>query len=131
MLATGNPTRIAAASENASGRLHRWKRHQVDGAGFSLTDKHQIARWAADYGDDSDFFRVRVKGEFPRGGPCSSSTARRWRRRRPVSLRVHLRTTPVMGVDCARGGDDQSTIWYRAAEEMRAPYLRSSFELAI
>ena len=33
-----------------------------------MTNKGQIATWVHDYGEDSDFVRVRVKGEFPRSG---------------------------------------------------------------
>lgn len=31
----------------------------------------------------------------------------------------HLRQPLVMGVDCARGGDDQSTIWFRRGRDAR------------
>ena len=33
-----------------------------------MTNKAQIATWVHDYGEDSDFVRVRVKGESPRAG---------------------------------------------------------------
>lgn len=119
-LATGNPTRNTGRFRECFGRFrHRWQRHQVDGRKVSLTDKDEIARWAADYGDDSDFFRVRVKGEFPRGGAMQFidgetvvAAARR-------SAESHLRQPLVMGVDCARGGDDQSTIWFRRGRDAR------------
>jgi len=112
-LATGNPTR------NTGRFRHRWHRHQVDGRKVSLTDKDEIARWAADYGDDSDFFRVRVKGEFPRGGAMQfidSDTVEEASRRPAES---HLRQPLIMGVDCARGGDDQSAIWFRRGRDAR------------
>jgi hypothetical protein len=31
-----------------------------------ITNKEQIQRWIDDYGEDSDFVRVRVRGVFPR-----------------------------------------------------------------
>jgi len=119
-LATGNPTRNTGRFRECFGRFrHRWHRHQVDGRKVSLTDKDEIARWAADYGDDSDFFRVRVKGEFPRGGAMQfidSETVEEAARRPAES---HLRQPLVMGVDCARGGDDQSAIWFRRGRDAR------------
>lgn len=119
-LATGNPTRNTGRFRECFGRFrHRWQRHQVDSRKVSLTDKDEIARWAADYGDDSDFFRVRVKGEFPRGGAMQfidSETVEEAARRPAES---HLRQPLVMGVDCARGGDDQSTIWFRRGRDAR------------
>jgi hypothetical protein len=119
-LATGNPTRNTGRFRECFGRFrHRWQRHQVDGRKVSLTDRNEIARWAADYGDDSDFFRVRVKGEFPRGGALQfidGETVDEATRRPAES---HLRQPLIMGVDCARGGDDQSAIWFRRGLDAR------------
>ena len=120
-LATGNPTRNTGRFRECFGRFrHRWLRHQVDGRNVSLTDRGQIARWAVDYGDDSDFFRVRVKGEFPRGGVMQFIDGETVGEaaRRPVES--HLSQALVMGVDCARGGDDQSTIWFRRGRDARS-----------
>lgn len=120
-LATGNPTRNSGRFRECFGRFrHRWKRHQVDGRRVSLTDKHQIARWAADYGDDSDFFRVRVKGEFPRGGAMQFIDGEMVEAAATRIVESHLRQPLVMGVDCARGGDDQSTIWFRRGRDARS-----------
>ena len=46
----------------------RWSPQQIDSRSVSMTNKAQIATWVHDYGEDSDFVRVRVKGEFPRAG---------------------------------------------------------------
>jgi hypothetical protein len=80
----GNPTRTAGRFFECFNRFRkRWLTSQVDSRKVSLTDKRQLARWVADYGEDSDFVRVRVRGHFPRAGSCSSSTPsgsrRRWR----------------------------------------------------
>lgn len=119
-LATGNPTRNTGRFRECFGRFrHRWIRRQVDGRKVSFTDKQQIAGWAADYGDDSDFFRVRVKGEFPRGGAMQfidGETVEEAATREAVS---HLTQALVMGVDCARGGDDQTTIYFRRGLDAR------------
>ncbi len=113
-LATGNPTRNTGRFRECFGRFkHRWLRRQVDGRKVSLTDKQQIANWVTDYGEDSDFVRVRVKGEFPRGGSMQfidSETVTGAMHREAVS---HLRQPLVIGVDVARFGDDQSVIYFR------------------
>ena len=44
----------------------RWLHKSIDSRTSALTNKTQIAEWANDYGDDSDFFRVRVRGVPPR-----------------------------------------------------------------
>ena len=66
-LVCGNPTRNNGRFRECFGRYrHRWIRRQVDSRNARLTNKQQIAQWVTDYGDNSDFVRVRVKGEFPR-----------------------------------------------------------------
>jgi hypothetical protein len=61
----GNPTRNNGRFRECFGRYrHRWIRRQVDSRTARLTNKQQIAQWVVDYGEDSDFVRVRVKGEF-------------------------------------------------------------------
>ena len=70
-LAFGNPTRTTGRFREcfAGGRFaHRWQPQQIDSRSVSMTNKAQIATWVHDYGEDSDFVRVRVKGEFPRAG---------------------------------------------------------------
>ena len=41
---------------------------RVDSRTVSFSNKEQIQAWVDDYGEDSDFVRVRVKGQFPRAG---------------------------------------------------------------
>ena len=41
---------------------------QIDSRTVLATNTRQFARWVADYGEDSDFVRVRVRGQFPRAG---------------------------------------------------------------
>ncbi len=45
---------------------HRWINKHVNSLEVSFTNKPQLQRWMEDYGEDSDFVRTRVLGEFPR-----------------------------------------------------------------
>jgi hypothetical protein len=64
--AFGNPTRNTGRFAKCFGaNKHRWNTAHIDGRNVRITNKEQIAQWAKDYGEDSDFFKVRVKGEFP------------------------------------------------------------------
>ena len=68
-LAFGNPTQNTGRFRECFGSLkHRWKTFQIDSRNVDGTNKAQIAKWIEDYGEDSDFVRVRVRGEFPRAG---------------------------------------------------------------
>src|SRR5262249_52215900 len=40
----------------------------VDSRDVGISDKEQIARWAADYSEDGYFFCTRVRGLFPSAG---------------------------------------------------------------
>lgn len=65
-LAFGNPTRNTGRFKECFGKLkHRWKRKQIDSRTVEGTNKTQIQKWIDDYGEDSDFVKVRVRGLFP------------------------------------------------------------------
>lgn len=62
----GNPTRNTGRFKDCFGKLrHRWHTTQVDSRTVTLSDKKQISQWIEDYGIDSDFVKVRVRGLFP------------------------------------------------------------------
>jgi len=65
----GNPTRNTGRFRDCFSKYrHRWNVHRVDSRSVSITNKGQIDEWVQDYGEDSDFVRVRVRGEFPSTG---------------------------------------------------------------
>lgn len=65
----GNPTRNVGRFYDAFHRLRkRWDAQQIDSRTVSISDKVQIAKWTEDYGENSDFFKIRAKGEFPTVG---------------------------------------------------------------
>lgn len=65
----GNPTRNTGRfRECFSKHRSRWLNHRVDSRQVSITNKEQIKQWIEDYGEDSDFVKVRIRGEFPSMG---------------------------------------------------------------
>lgn len=65
-IAFGNPTRNTGRFKDCFGRLkHRWITRQIDSRNVEGTNKAQIQKWIDDYGVDSDFVKVRVRGMFP------------------------------------------------------------------
>ncbi len=68
-LAFGNPTRNTGRFRECFGRFrHRWQTGHIDSREVEGTNKAQLEQWVTDYGEDSDFVRVRVKGVFPHAG---------------------------------------------------------------
>lgn len=112
----GNPTRPTGRFRQCfpGGRLaHRWQTFQIDSRTCRLANQPQLAQWITDYGEDSDFVRVRVQGVFPRqavGQFIGDALIALAQSRQPVEdvLQPHL-----MGVDVARYGDDKSVILIR------------------
>ncbi|WP_218816205.1 terminase [Methylobacillus rhizosphaerae] len=65
-IAFGNPTRNVGRFRECFRRYrHRWLAKQIDSRDVEGTNKEQIAKWVEDYGLDSDFVKVRVRGMFP------------------------------------------------------------------
>ena len=45
-----------------------WHTKQIDSRSVAISNKQQIAQRADVYGEDSDWFKVHVRGEFPAAG---------------------------------------------------------------
>lgn len=114
----GNPTRNTGRFRECFGRYrHRWTTKQIDSRTVSFTNKAQIQQWVDDYGEDSDFVRVRVRGVFPRAGSLqfiSGDAVNAAMGRHPQSF---MNEPLIMGVDVARFGDDQSVIAFRRGRD--------------
>jgi hypothetical protein len=118
--AFGNPTRNKGRFRDChpGGKFaHRWQSIKVDSRTVSFTNKLQIESWINDYGEDSDFVRVRVKGEFPRID--SESFIPLDLARDAVSREVEPQHGHplILGVDVSRFGDDASCIYPRRGRD--------------
>jgi hypothetical protein len=64
--AFGNPTRTNGRFRECFRKFrHRWITQSVDSREVQITNKDKIAEWVSDWGEDSDFVKVRVRGVFP------------------------------------------------------------------
>lgn len=64
--AFGNPTRNTGRFRECFRKFrHRWLTKQIDSRTVKMTNKEQLQKWVDDYGEDSDFVKVRVRGIFP------------------------------------------------------------------
>jgi hypothetical protein len=114
----GNPTRNDGRFQRGIvGNLrHRWSPLQLDSRTVEGTNKAQIDKWIADYGEDSDFVRVRVKGQFPRAGALQyigTDLVEIAMAREIEDEEAYLHAALVLGVDVARHGEDQTVITKR------------------
>lgn len=112
----GNPTRASGRfRECFRNNRHRWNHRQVDAREVEGTNHELHAEWAQDYGVDSDFFKVRVRGMFP------SMSVKQFISEADVDAAFgkHLRedqynwAPKIISVDPAWQGDDELVIGFR------------------
>lgn len=114
--AFGNPTRNTGRFRDCFNRhKHRWTTRQIDSRAVQITNKKLLADWIADYGEDSDFVKVRVRGMFP------AASAKQFISIADVDAAYgrHLRAEQfnfapkILTVDPAWEGDDEFVIGLR------------------
>lgn len=110
----GNPTQVAGRFAKAFSSK-RWGKTTVDARQSKFSNKKLIAQWAADYGEDSDFFRVRVRGLPPRLGITNFIGLElvEQARRREIPLRDVSPWPHILSVDPGHFGDDESVVTHR------------------
>lgn len=120
-LAFGNPTRSTGRFRELFGsRRGSWYTMQVDSRRSRLTNKQQIQEWLEQYGEDSDFFRIRVRGEFPQQAFAQliPHDVVAEARRRPAF--AHADEPLIYGLDVGREGDDDSRLVRRKGRDARS-----------
>lgn len=119
--AFGNPTQTGTKFHKCFGDP-RWRTTQVDSRTVRITNKRELQGWADAYGADSDYFRVRVLGQFPRGSALEFiglgliTTARS---RAPQGGDDRIDPL-ILGVDVARQGEDPSVLFFRRGLDARS-----------
>lgn len=118
----GNPTKN-------NGKLHRvvfgnerfrWNHRSIDSRTSAITNKEQIAEWVQDYGEDSDFIRVRVRGVPPMASelqfiPADLVHGAQERETQPLDDEPL-----VVGVDVSGGGAAWNVIRFRRGVDARS-----------
>jgi hypothetical protein len=111
----GNPTRNTGKFRNMFANDPRWVTHQIDSRTCKMTNKSELEQQIAVYGEDSDFCRVRIKGQFPRAGSMQfiSSEVCDTCMLYEAPYESFFQLPIVLGVDVARFGEDKSVICVR------------------
>lgn len=120
-LVYGNMTRNTGTFRDCfDNQKHRWTTRQIDSRTCRMTNKIQIQEWVDDYGEDSDFVRVRVRGVPPRSGDMQfiSSDVVAEAMQREIPFEAYYQMPVLLGVDVARYGEDKSVIVARAGRKV-------------
>jgi hypothetical protein len=119
-LAFGNPTLPTGRFAECFGsKAGYWIDKQIDSRTVAGTNKEEIARWARERGEDSDFFRVRVRGEFPIQGNAQFISSAAVEKARTAQYPILLHLPKVLVCDPARFGEDESVIGSRQGRVFR------------
>lgn len=105
----GNPTRPEGNFYKAfTDDVAFWKQFTFSCVNSRQVSKAYVERMRAKYGEESDVYRVRVLGEFPK--QVTDAFIPLFLCERSLSLQVEHNPVLKMGVDVARFGDDK-TVW--------------------
>lgn len=114
--AYGNPTRNTGRFHDCFYRFRKvWDTRKIDSRTVSISNKKQLKQWEDQYGEDSDFFKVRVRGEFPATSENQFISvdlvdAAQKRTLRPAQYSF---APVIIGVDMAWSGGDATVIYLR------------------
>ncbi len=129
-LAFGNPTVNTGRFRQCWTKFRkRWLTMKVDSRTAKKADKNWIKELIEDWGEDSDYVRVRIRGEFPRAGPKqfigNDLVEAAQARYKVLEDRFIPSSTPkLMGVDVARQGSGQTVIVKRLGRKMHKDIKR-------
>ncbi len=123
----GNPTQRTGHFYDACfGRQRdRWHGRSIDSRSSKITNKELIAEWVQVYGEDSDWFRVRVKGLPPSASGAQFIDHERVLAAQRRSVVVMPDEPLVAGVDFAWGGTDDNVVRFRRGLDAKSiPSIR-------
>ena len=85
----------------------------------------KLDEWVDDYGEDSDFVKVRVRGEFPSASSMQFIPSDIIEAAQEREAKSYSHEPLIIGVDVARFGDDQSIICFRRGRDaMTIPWRK-------
>lgn len=121
--AFGNPTRNSGRFRECFRKYRKfWNTYQIDSRTVKISNKAKIDEWLEAYGEDSDFFKVRVRGVFPSASDLQFiSTEIADKAQKQVYKPGQFEHLPVIiGVDPAWTGSDSLEIVMRQGYSMKS-----------
>lgn len=118
-IAFGNPTRNNGRFAQCFGKFRSiWKTWHIDSRTAKMANRRLLDMWVKMYGEDSDFVRVRVRGQFPRAGDLQFISSEDVAAAIARTAKGFEAYGKVLSVDIARHGMDQSVMCFRQGRKM-------------
>jgi hypothetical protein len=122
-LVFGNPTRNTGRFRECFGKLRNlWRPMHIDSRTCRMNQSKmpQYKQWITTYGDDSDFVRVRIKGQFPSASDKQFIATHLVEEAREREVPIDNMAPLIMGVDPARFGNDKFVVRWRRGRDARS-----------
>lgn len=118
----GNPTRNTGDFHQCAFGRYRddWHPTIVDSRTSRFTNKAEIEKWLLQRGEDSDFFRVRVRGLPPRASDIQFIGLDLVAAAQRQAVAVLGDEPLVCGLDLSRGGADECVFRFRRGRDARS-----------
>lgn len=120
--AFGNPTRNSGRFRECFRKYRKfWNTYQIDSRTVKISNKAKIEEWLEAYGEDSDFFKVRVRGVFPSASDTQfiSASIVDEAQKRVYKVGQFDNLPTIIGVDPAWTGGDTLEIVMRNGYSMK------------
>ncbi|MDH3535583.1 MAG: terminase [Gammaproteobacteria bacterium] len=105
----GNPTQNSGRFKQCFGRFrNRWITRHVDSRDCKMPNQKELQADVDEWGEDSDYVRVRIRGVFPRMGEEQFISAEIVEQAQARIVDVPWGTPKILGVDVARYGNDMT-----------------------
>lgn len=120
--AFGNPTRNSGRFRECFRKYRKfWNTYQIDSRTVKISNKAKIEEWLEAYGEDSDFFKVRVRGVFPSASDLQfiSTEIADKAQKQSYKLGAFDHLPVIIGVDPAWTGSDSLEIVMRQGYYMK------------
>lgn len=98
--------------------VHRWKTFEVDSRKARKANQKQIQEWIEDWGEESDFVRIRVRGLFPLQSANQLITEELTNAAMKRQAAGWEWEPVIIGCDVARFGDDFTVICVRQGRKL-------------
>lgn len=96
-----------------------WNCYRVDGRDSKFSNKALYQKWAKAWGEESDFYRIRVLGEFPNAATTQLIPIETIRTAALREVQSQYWEPLILGVDIARFGNNQSVAQFRRGRDAR------------
>lgn len=120
MIYFGNPTQISGGLFDAFNSKRKFfKTFTFSSIDSPLVKKEYCEKIKSKYGEDSDVYRVRVLGDFPKAEPDTLISLDRIEKAVIREVQKEPYEIVELGVDVARFGDDETVVYSRINNEIK------------